>query len=154
MEPFANSIDTAPEQPTYLPLTWTCDDVPWSACRRTLSLLQPAVFTRFASHFSALLANSLTANSGKRNPIRLHLHRTPLPPPPGTPSRRHQQRHSPSNSSYSPAPISRPTFSPSAMPSSTPPASGSSSCRSPTASSPPTTPPPTSPPHRRPSVRQ
>ncbi|MCC6586052.1 MAG: hypothetical protein IT168_04965 [Bryobacterales bacterium] len=54
MDPAEHSIDNTPEQQEYPPLTLTFDDVPWSACRHTLSLLQPATFTRLASHFSRL----------------------------------------------------------------------------------------------------
>ena len=73
MDPAENSIETASEQAAYSPLTLTFDDVPWSAGRHTLALLQPATFTRLASHFSRLTREFFQSPQPKSQP-------SPAPP--------------------------------------------------------------------------
>ena len=77
MDPAENSIETVPEQPAYSPLTLTFDEVPWSAGRHSLSRLQPATFTRLASHFSRLTREFFQSQQPKSQP--------PAPEPAPTP---------------------------------------------------------------------
>ena len=88
MDPAENSIETASEQAAYSPLTLTFDDVPWSASRHTLGLLQPATFSRLASHFSRLTRDFFQSQQPKSQPPvpePTPMPETPQPKPDSTP---------------------------------------------------------------------